>query len=91
MYGEGLQGYGNAIETLNNGEQPVVAVAAAMVAAMALVSILVIVLSMNLLVKTMIIKKQNMSIGIIIQLIIVLFGFIIKQKLNILTSLRPWP
>ena len=63
MYGEKLQRYGNAIETLMNGEQPVVAIAAAMVAAMSGVSILVIILSLNLLVKTMIIKKQK-EIGI---------------------------
>ena len=63
MYGEQLNGYGNVIEILQNGEQPVVAIAAAMVAAMAGVSILVIILSLNLLVKTMIIKKQK-EIGI---------------------------
>ncbi len=63
MYGEKISGYGNAIETLTNGEQPVVAIAAAMVAAMVAVSLVVIILSLNLLVKTMIIKKQK-EIGI---------------------------
>ena len=63
MYGDKLVGYGNIIEILNNGEQQVVAVAAAMVVAMVIVSVIIIVLSLNLLVKTMIIKKQR-EIGI---------------------------
>ncbi len=63
MYGDKLVGYGNIIEILNNGEQQVVAVAAAMVIAMVIVSVIIIVLSLNLLVKTMIIKKQR-EIGI---------------------------
>ncbi|MCR5103349.1 MAG: FtsX-like permease family protein [Eubacterium sp.] len=63
MYGDKLEGYGNAIETLKNGDEAVILVASAMVAAMVVVSILVIVLSLNLLVKTMIIKKQR-EIGI---------------------------
>ena len=63
IYGDNMVGYGNIIEILSNGEQAVVAVAASMVIAMVIVSILIIVLSLNLLVKTMIIKKQQ-EIGI---------------------------
>jgi ABC-type antimicrobial peptide transport system permease subunit len=63
MYGDKLQEYGNALQTLKNGEEPVIAIAAAMVAVMVVISILVILLSLNLLVKTMIIKKQR-EIGI---------------------------
>ena len=63
MYGDKLTSYGNVVETINNGEQQVVAIAAAMVFAMVIVSITVIILSLNLLVKTMIIKKQK-EIGI---------------------------
>ena len=63
IYGDKLVRYGNAIETLKNGEQEVVAIAAGMVFAMVIVSVLVIILSLNLLVKTMIIKKQK-EIGI---------------------------
>ena len=63
MYGEKLRGYGNVIETLKNGDNSVIMIAMMMVAAMVVVSVLVIVLSLNLLVKTMIIKKQK-EIGI---------------------------
>ena len=63
MFGDDILFYGNVIEALSNGEDAVVLVAAAMVGAMVIVSLLVIILSLNLLVKTMIIKKQQ-EIGI---------------------------
>lgn len=63
MYGDKLSSYGNTIETLMNGDNVVIQVAAIMVFAMVLISVVVIILSMNLLVKTMIIKKQR-EIGI---------------------------
>lgn len=63
MYGDRLLMYGNAIETLATGEDQIIAIAAIMVFIMVVICILVIVLSMNLLVKTLIIKKQK-EIGI---------------------------
>lgn len=63
MYGDKLVGYGNIIEVINNGEEGVIAVAAIMVVAMVGISVLIIILSLNLLVKTVIIKKQR-EIGI---------------------------
>ena len=63
MYGDKITGYGNVVETIRTGDEPVVAIAAAMVAVMVAVSLAVIILSLNLLVKTMIIKKQQ-EIGI---------------------------
>ena len=63
MYGDKVTGYGNAIETIKSGEEPVVAIASGMVGVMLLICVLVIILSLNLLVKTLIIKKQQ-EIGI---------------------------
>ncbi len=63
MYGDKLISYGNAIETLKNGDESIIAIASIMVGVMVLISIFVIVLSLNLLVKTTIIKKQQ-EIGI---------------------------
>jgi Predicted permease. len=63
MFGDKLGQYLNVIEALKSGNISVIAIAAAMVFAIVIISVLVIVLSMNLLVKTMIIKKQK-EIGI---------------------------
>lgn len=63
MYGDEVASYGNIIETLNNGDNEIITIASIMVFIMALISILVIILSLNLLVKTTIIKKYR-EIGI---------------------------
>ena len=63
MFGNKLDQYLNVIEALKTGGISVIAIAAGMVFAIVLISVIVIVLSMNLLVKTMIIKKQK-EIGI---------------------------
>ncbi|MCR5633353.1 MAG: FtsX-like permease family protein [Eubacterium sp.] len=63
MYGDKLISYGNAIETLKSGDESIIAIASIMIGVMVLISIFVIVLSLNLLVKTTIIKKQQ-EIGI---------------------------
>ena len=63
MLGNKLYSYLNVVEALKAGDIQIIAIAAAMVFAMVLVSIVVIILSMNLLVKTLIIKKQK-EIGI---------------------------
>ena len=84
MYGDKISGYGNAIETLHNGDEVVISIAASMVAAMVLVSIVVIFLSLNLLVKTMLIKKQK-EIGIKKAL-----GFSSEQlRIELLLSMLP--
>ncbi|MBO6165322.1 MAG: FtsX-like permease family protein [Eubacterium sp.] len=63
MLGDKLGSYLNVVEALSSGSIDIVAIAGAMVFAIVLISILVIILSMNLLVKTLIIKKQK-EIGI---------------------------
>lgn len=63
MFGNKLDQYLNVTEALKTGGISVIAIAAVMVFAIVLISVIVIVLSMNLLVKTMIIKKQK-EIGI---------------------------
>lgn len=63
MFGNKLIRYLNIVEALKTGGISVIAIAAGMVFAMVFISVIVIVLSMNLLVKTMIIKKQK-EIGI---------------------------
>lgn len=63
MFGDKLQSYANLVEALSTGEDQVIQIAASMAIIMVLVSMAVIVLSMNLLVKTLIIKKQQ-EIGI---------------------------
>ena len=63
MFGNKLNSYFNIIEALKSGDESVIAIAAAMVFAIVIISIVVIILSMNLLVKTLIIKKQK-EIGI---------------------------
>ncbi|MBQ9200283.1 MAG: ABC transporter permease [Lachnospiraceae bacterium] len=59
MYGYKLWSYANAIDALENGENSIVTIAVAIVAMLIIISLLVIILSMNLLVKTIIIKRQR--------------------------------
>ncbi len=63
MLGDKLGSYLNVVEALSSGSIDIIAIAGAMVFAIVLISVLVIILSMNLLVKTLIIKKQK-EIGI---------------------------
>lgn len=63
MFGDKLVYYFNIIEALSTGEDTTIAIAGAMVGVMVIISLAVIVLSLNLLVKTLIIKKQK-EIGI---------------------------
>ena len=63
MFGNKVDSYFNVIEALKSGEESVIIIAAGIVLLMIIISIAVIVLSMNLLVKTLIIKKQK-EIGI---------------------------
>ena len=63
MYGDKINGFGNVLESLSTGEDPVILIASLMVGVMVVICVLVIVLSLNLLVKTQIIKKQQ-EIGI---------------------------
>ena len=63
MFGEKLSSYMNIVEALKSGQESVVVIAATMSVIMVIVSLAVIILSMNLLVKTLIIKKQQ-EIGI---------------------------
>lgn len=63
MHGNKVNSYLNIIEALKSGNEQTIIIAGAMVLLMVLISVAVIVLSMNLLVKTVIIKKQK-EIGI---------------------------
>ncbi|MCR4846962.1 MAG: ABC transporter permease [Eubacterium sp.] len=63
MYGEKITRYGNIVKSLKEGDDTVIAIASLMVGVMVIICLVVIVLSLNLLVKTMIIKKQR-EIGI---------------------------
>ena len=63
MFGNRMTRYLNIVEALKSGNEQTIIIAAGMVLMMVLISVLVIVLSMNLLVKTLIIKKQK-EIGI---------------------------
>ena len=63
MFGDKMSSYMNMVEALSTGEDMVIQIAATMAIVMVLVCLAVIVLSMNLLVKTLIIKKQQ-EIGI---------------------------
>ena len=63
MFGDKMSSYMNIVEELSTGEDMVIQIAATMAIVMVLVCLAVIVLSMNLLVKTLIIKKQQ-EIGI---------------------------
>ena len=63
MCGNKLNSYLNLVEALQSGQESVIIIAAIMVLAMVIISAAVVVLSMNLLVKTLIIKKQK-EIGI---------------------------
>ena len=63
MFGEKMDSYLNVVEALQSGNESVIVIAAIMSIVMVLVSMAVIILSMNLLVKTLIIKKQQ-EIGI---------------------------
>ena len=63
MYGDKMVAYANVIDTLKSGDNAVVMIASMLVAVLIIVSLLVIILSMNLLVKTVIIKRQR-EIGI---------------------------
>ena len=63
MYGDKINGFGNILESLSTGEDPVILIASLMVGVMVVICVLVIMLSLNLLVKTQIIKKQQ-EIGI---------------------------
>ncbi|MBR1866434.1 MAG: FtsX-like permease family protein [Lachnospiraceae bacterium] len=59
MYGTRLLSYENSVETLENGGDITITVCILVISLLLIVSILVIVLSMNLLVKTVIIRKQR--------------------------------
>lgn len=59
MYGTRLLSYSNSVESLENGEDITITVCVLVISLLLIVSVLVIVLSMNLLVKTVIIRKQR--------------------------------
>ncbi len=63
MYGDRLQAYGDAIETLSSGDNQIITIASIIVGTMVVICLIVIVLSLNLLVKTLIIRRQK-EIGI---------------------------
>ncbi|MGN0394709.1 MAG: FtsX-like permease family protein [Coprococcus sp.] len=63
MYGYSFCGYSNKIEMLENGEDPIITIAAFLILLLLIISIAIISLAMNILVKTIIIRKQK-EIGI---------------------------